>query len=298
MISKLLGYDVGRMSTLAQTWGGVPRRLLEFLDQTDRKIEHQYRGRAVDAVRECQSMLTDIENHHLLDRAPSQFYFCKPYVSPEGIIDHELTVACVPTPTLCNLLGDALKEVNGELRLNFFRCMSQVDQTRVAAGYIFESWFHSFFCAARTIHCHWLDDAPGVASLQGTRTFIHTTWQEVKLQQPPYYWVAPKGSPGIDSALVLDGFIYAFQLTVNAKHESPLGGLQRLRRYLPANLKNASWWVLFAGDSDVAAEQVASQWVGKVPFPTKKTCVPIGWTALDPVDPKIPYIVCELVDSS
>ena len=113
----------------------------------------------------------------------------------------------------------------------------------------------------------------------------------VKVAPPPYFWIAPKGFLGIDSALVLEKKIYAFQVTLSRKHKPLTKGMKILRDYLPGELKNLPWNVVFVGDSDSPIREVATS-VGKISFPTSDgESVPIAWSMVDPVRSNIEYTV-------
>ena len=113
----------------------------------------------------------------------------------------------------------------------------------------------------------------------------------VKVAPPPYFWIAPKGFLGIDSALVLEKKIYAFQVTLSHKHKPPTKGMKILRDHLPGELKNLPWNVVFVGDSDSPIREVATS-VGKTSFPTSDgESVPIAWSMVDPVRSNIEYTV-------
>jgi hypothetical protein len=288
-----LELDVGRMTTLAETLGGVPRTLLWYASKEDEQIEGVYRRSAKGAVRNCDAMLARAAEYMIPDDALLAFYFFCPLVAANGI-NREYSHIHVPTPTLRRLLGEALQgQCNS---LEFFNALSQREETRQAAGLIYKSWFHSYFSAAKTIRCHWLqpEDSGGTTMLPGTSTLLPMTKIPPKSGTPPFYWVAPKKFPGIDSALVLEHAIYAFQITISSEHKSPIKGLQTLRNNLPDHLRDIPWHVVFVGHAKTAIKPVANEWAGKIFFPTKGSCMPVGWSEVDPVQPGVTYKVCKV----
>ena len=297
MTSKLLNLPIERMTTLAKSWGGVPQILLRFLDNGmhDDDIEWEYRYAAKQAVQRCRVMISSTVEMNVVVEALSKFYFCRPKKTRTRIVRAH-ACAEVPTPTLRRLLGEALQRQDNTIKLDFFCALRQSSETRSTAGYIYESWFHVYLSAAKTIQCHWIQGLDGVSSLTGTSTLINATWAAIKVAEPPYYWVAPKNFPGVDSALVLDNAIYAFQVTISSRHKTPLDGLRTLREHLPAKLKNVSWKVVFVGDNDSAIAAVARQWVDRLFFPTNQQRVTVGWSKVDPVMEDVPYRVWRLVN--
>ncbi|KAI0000819.1 hypothetical protein BJV74DRAFT_820874 [Russula compacta] len=283
-LAGVLNLDAGRMTFLAREWGGVPRTLLHFLDQglSDELIEEDYEAQAPEAVRKCNEMVSSVVQNDLPGEAPSRFFFCRPHTHPELGVNRRRSRTIVPTATLLRILGEALQMQDNNIRLAFFPALKQYKDTRSAAGFIYENWFHNFLIAGRTINCEWLQGFAGVRLLRGVTSLIVTSWDTMKVEQPPYYWVAPDKFPGIDSALVLEDAIYAIQVTMSSKHESP-------SMHLPHNLKKLPWRVLFVGDTAGTAEAAASEWAGKILFPTKKMPLAIGWSKVDPVDSHITY---------
>ena len=85
---------------------------------------------------------------------------------------------------------------------------------------------------AETIwQCHWIQGLDGVSLLTGTSsTFINATWAAEKVVEPPYCWVAPKNFPDVDSALIPDKEIYAFQVTISSRQKTSLDGLEYIIR--------------------------------------------------------------------
>lgn len=292
--SKLLNIDVERMTTLAKEWGGVPRSLLQFIDQhlTDMQIESLYRGPATKAVQQCRGLL---DGNSFPGDVPSQFYFCRPHYSAEPGMHRRLLGVSVPTRTLRHLLGEALQKQNDFVKLDFFNALSQLDSTHQTAGCIYESWFHSYFSAGKGIECHWVQGSDCVSSLTGAN-LIDTNWGAVNIENPPYYWVAPKNFHGVHSALILTEEIYVFQVTISTRHKSPMEGLKILRAHLPINLKKipwSAWRVVFIGDNNSAIETVANKWVGKL-FAKDNTSIAIGWSGVNPITDDIAYRVSEV----
>lgn len=293
--SILLGLDskrMRRMSTLAERWGGVPRSLLEFLGTADLEIEARYRARAIKAIRNCAEMIPAIaQNAAQFDESPSQIFFCRPWIA-EYRINRKLSRATVPTRTIRRLLGEALQARTNYEKLVFFNAFRQSSETSQAAGIIFENWFHSFIFAGRTIQCHWVQGT-GEISVEGQSTLVPTNWSAVKLWDPPYLWVAPRNFEGIDSVLVLEEKIYAFQVTISSRHKSPTEGMKKFQENLPTALKKLPWSVVFVGDSEHLISNVANKWIGKISM-QGGTEVPIAWCAVDPADPNVVYQVCEV----
>ena len=299
MISELLELDAERMTFLARQWGCVPGNLLRFMrrNEVDSKIEAWYRRCASRAVFKCRENISSMADAQFDDDL-SEIFFCQPRINKSGTIDRKQARAIVPTRTIRCLLGEALQHEIDIAKLDFFtafRLFSDDTQAYRAAAIIFENWFHSFFSAARTIWCNWVQGSGGISSLTGTNTLIPSGWVAVKNAQPPYFWIAPKDFPGIDSALVLDTAIYVFQVTISpSTYKPPMDGMAILRNRLPIQLKEIPWRVIFVGDDDSPICAVANKWVGKIFFPTDRTSVPIAWSTVDPVVPFINYTVCKV----
>ena len=162
----------------------------------------------------------------LVDDAPSQIFFCQPRIR-SGTIDRQVPCATVPTPTIRRLLGEALQNQQNADKLKFFNALRQSSDTSQAAGVIFENWFHSFFSGAHIIKCNWVQ-GEGASELSGVMSLIPSPLTLVRTVQPLYYWVAPKGFTGIDSALILAKEIYAFQVTIGKSHGPPMAGMEIL----------------------------------------------------------------------
>ncbi|KAF8120576.1 hypothetical protein EV363DRAFT_87913 [Boletus edulis] len=143
--ATLLDHDVQRMVDLEKKWGGVPRILMTYLQKSDQQIENWYHHRAKVAIRKCQNMVQSIVDKSLSEglEAPSQFYFCRPADYATSSIDRTEICATVPTHTICNILGRALQELSIAIRLEFFTALSQLSDTRQAAGFIRQAlWDH------------------------------------------------------------------------------------------------------------------------------------------------------------
>ncbi|KAI9456482.1 hypothetical protein HD554DRAFT_1847843 [Boletus coccyginus] len=289
-LATLMEKDVDRMITLAKRWGGVPRTLLECIGKADWNIMRQYRQFAKNAVQQCGRMMAAAELFDTPSDPPSQFYFFRPLVVSQDIVRTNSYVY-VPTRKLRSLLGEALQGNSNTIKLGFFNTMSQPEETRQAAGFIFESWFHSFLAAAGTIQCQWTRSRSRPSLLEGVTTLIPATRIAPKSAEPPYYWVAPKKFPGIDSALVFAEEIIAFQVTLRSEHESPMKGLQTLRENLPDELKDVQWRVVFVGQAQMAIEAVAKQW-SNMTWKKKGARIPVAWCVVDPVQDGITYQVC------
>ncbi|KAF8345502.1 hypothetical protein F5887DRAFT_965302 [Amanita rubescens] len=180
------------MTSLGKTWGCDPRSLLGFIEKgrTDIQIEKEYRTRAPAAVKRSEDMLLAIE---------------------QNAVDRTIPRAVVPTKTICRVLGEALQESLG-----------QHSQTRSAAGYIYEHLFHCYFAAGKPIQCKWIQPRKRTSEaiqLTDLSNVIPSTWRALTTREPPFFWVAPQGAPGIDSALVLEKHILVFQLTIR-KYEN------------------------------------------------------------------------------
>lgn len=286
------------MTSLGKKWGCDPRSLLGFIEtgDTDIEIERAYRAQAPAAVKRSEDMLLAIKQNALFADAPSQFYFCRPSISQESKVDRTISRALVPTETICQVLGEALQGYDNIVRLTFFRALSQHGETRPAAGYIYEHLFHSYFAAGRPVQCEWIrvKKRRNVIRLTDSSHVIPSTWRALTTGEPPFFWVAPKGTPGINSALVLEKDIHVFQLTIGSMHGSPIDGMRKVREYLPPRLRNITWKVVFIGQESIAASSVANDWTGKLFFPTKKNSVPIAWAVVDPVVKGVEYMVCKV----
>ena len=111
----------------------------------------------------------------------------------------------------------------------------------------------------------------------------------VRTARPPYYWVAPRGFKGINSALVLAKEIYAFQVTIGMSHRPPMAGMEILQGYLPTDLRENPWRVVFIGDNDSRIRKVAKGF--NIFFPTAMDHVPIAWARVDPMSKGHDYMV-------
>ncbi len=131
------------MTSLGKTWGCDPRSLLGFIEtgHTDIEIEEEYRTLAPAAVKRSEDMLLAIEQNTLFADAQSCFYFYRPSISGSQV-DRTIPRAVVPTKTICRVLGETLQEYDNNVRLTFFRALSQHSETRSAAGYLYEHLFH------------------------------------------------------------------------------------------------------------------------------------------------------------
>ncbi|KAF8124886.1 hypothetical protein EV363DRAFT_1402856 [Boletus edulis] len=286
--AKLLEYDVQRMVDLGNKWGGVPRTLVTCLEKSDHETETWYGNCATEAVGKCQNTVGSIMNKYVSedwDDALSRFYFCRPadYATPR--IDRTETCATVPTRTICRILGKALQDFSNTIRLEFFAALSHRSDTGQAAGFIYQSWFNVFFSTAnKFIYCHWLHK-PGEATLVSTSAKDLNARAEL-----PYYWAANTSYEGIDGALISKDAIFAFQITLSSKHSSPQGGVRKLRKELPAELRDLPWHVVFVGNVTRLIKAAASDWAGKVfLMETSQTAVPIAWSKVDPVAEDVTY---------
>ncbi|KAI9568898.1 hypothetical protein HD554DRAFT_2190998 [Boletus coccyginus] len=208
MTSTLMGKNVDRMIALAKKWGGVARTLLQYTDEADLEITRQYRQCAQMDVEECRlAGLFDTPSD-----SSSQFCFVRPLVVSQKIVRNH-SYFYVPTRTLRSLLGEALQGQSDDVKLEFFNALSRPEETRQAASFIFESWFHSFLSAAGTLQREWTGSRPRSTTLQGVTKLIPATQIALESEEPPYYWVSPKNFPGVDSALVFKKEIIAFQVT-------------------------------------------------------------------------------------
>ena len=304
IISTLLRLDVQRMTTLAEKWGTPPRGLLEYRLLQDSEISAYYHDRAGKAVEQCQSMMDQGVRISLPDDPPSMFYFFRPREIPTGV-HRRLSSLYVPTQTIRRILAEALREKDNHIKLQFYNALSYHPSTRHAAGFIFETWFHSFFIAKKSIACKWVVQGSGDAIIQFPTTpvaadLLPTIKDALASATPPYYWIPSKiNFPGIDSALVLEGGIFAFQVTLGSNHKSPIDSLQRLRKMLPANLKVLPWRMVFVGSDEERIKGVAEHWAGKLIFPPQdeRICHGVGYSGVDPVKADVTYSVCRFVDS-
>ena len=293
------------MMSLGEKWGYNPRHLLYFIQtsQTDLEIEQMYRSQASMAVERGKDMLSSIKQNTLLVNAPSKFYFCQPKRISETEVNHTIPVPVVPTETICKILGDALQqERDNNVRLSFFRALSQHNETHLAAGYIYKHVFHIYFTAGEPVQCQWVRPAKrpakrsGVVRLTDSSNVIPSTWDALT-RNAPFFWVAPKDTSGIDSVVVLEDAIYVFQVTISPKHISPIDGMKKVRSYLPHGLRDIAWNVVFVGQESATAKPVAESWANKLFFPNSGTMVPIAWAEVDPVVDAI-RIACKEHESS
>ncbi|KAI9572491.1 hypothetical protein HD554DRAFT_2168146 [Boletus coccyginus] len=304
-LATLLELDVSRMTTLSRNWGNVPRMLAKYINTEDSTVESLYHQDAGRAVRNCKIVI-DGGLWYFPDDPPSSFYFLQPMKTPMGTIDRVRASIYVPTQTLCRLLAEALQAQDNHVRLQFYNALSYDPGTRQAAYFIFESWFHSFFVAKRKIDCHWVvqgsgDGAnPSTLSMPAHADLIPATKTAPASAAPPYYCIPFKTKfAGIDSALVLNDAIFAFQMTLR-EHRSPINGLRDLQQTLPHDLKDLPWRVVFVGPEEGLLEAVAEYWNAKLFFPTKTDSVPVGWSAVDPAQTSVIYKgkVCSYIERS
>jgi hypothetical protein len=304
MISTLLGLDVQRMTTLAKKWGTPPRGLLEYIPLQNWEIRARYRNRAGQAVEQCKRMMDNgVQTNLPDDDPPSMFYFFRPMNMSTGIY-RQLPSLYVPTRTIRRILAEALREQDDPIKRQFYDALSCHPSTRRAANVIFETWFHSFFIAKKRIACTWVVQGSGDAIIQFPTTPVATDRLPALKDAPasatpPYYWIPSKtGFPGIDSAFVLEGGIVAFQVTLGSDHTSPIVGLERLRKMLPAHLKDLPWGVVFVGPQEKRVKDVAEHWAGKLIFPIQEERIRVGYSGVDPVEGDVTYTVCRFVDST
>ncbi|KAF8133880.1 hypothetical protein EV363DRAFT_1324837, partial [Boletus edulis] len=296
--AKLLKYDVQRMVDLAEKWGGAPRTLVKCLKESDHEIETWYGDCATEAIEKCQNTVRSIVNKYVPEDwdAQSQFYFCRPADYDTSRIKRTRTCATVPTRTICHILGRALQELSNSIKLEFFTALSQPSDTRQAAGFIYQSWFNVFFSTAnKFIYCHWLHKPGEITKLCGVPTLVSTSAKDLKARtELPYYWAANTSYEGIDGALISEDAIFAFQITLSSEHSSPQGGVRKLRKELPVELRDLPWHVVFVGNVKSLIKAAASDWAGKVLLmETSKTPVSIAWSVVDPVAEDVTYRVLE-----
>ncbi|KAF8435631.1 hypothetical protein L210DRAFT_3550214 [Boletus edulis BED1] len=300
-LAKLLEYDVQRMVDLGKKWGGDPRTLVTYLEKSDHKTETWYNDCATGAIWNCQNTVRSIVNKYVSEDwdVSSQFYFCRPahYATPR--IDRTEICVTVPTRSICHILGKALQDlrVSNTMKLVFFAALSQPSDTRQAAGFIYQSWFNVFFSTAnKFIYCHWLHKPGEVTMLYGVPALVSTIAKDLKARaELPYYWAANTSYEGIDGALISKDAIFAFQITLSSEHSSPQEGVRKLRKELPAELRDLPWHVVFVGNVKRSIKAAASDWAGKVFLTdTSKTSVPIAWSVVDPVARDVTYRVCDL----
>ena len=304
MVSTLLGMDVHRMQTLAEKWGNVPRLLVRYMDWDDGEIEALYRQNASHAVRASRIIMEQGPRLDLPNNAPSRFYFLRPMRTPTGAISRGHSCLAVPTQTIRYILAKALKREDNLVRLQFYNALSYHPNTRSAAGFIFESWFHSFFITKKTIDCRWVAQGSGnaivqfpTASTTESMAFIPSTQSAPGSAPPPYYWILSKTNfRDIDSALVLEDEIFVFQMTISSTHRSPIEGLRCLQKMLPPEMRDLPWRVVFVGPNEGPIKAVAEYWSKRLRFPQNE-CPAVGWSAMDPAQTDVTYKVCKIVDS-
>ncbi|KAF8124736.1 hypothetical protein EV363DRAFT_1271018 [Boletus edulis] len=293
-LGKLFKQDVDHMTALAKKWGCIPETVLQTIHgNRDSTIEAEHYAYAPKAVRRCQEILSATQMNDLPNDALSQFYFVQPRQDSELGRIHTDACACVPTFTVRHILAKALKTQSHSVRLQFFNAMNR-EGTRLTGNHIYENWFHSYFSTAiERIECYWIQGLSGTAQLRGVRSLVRYDESTLEAREPPYYWVAPKGFPGLSSALVLQDEIFAFRTTINRKRKLPTRGLRRLRDSLPADLKDVQWRMILVGMDKGAIKAVARRWTGKICFPGENMHVPIGWCQVDPVTWGFKYKVRE-----
>lgn len=195
---------------------------------------------------------------------PSMFDFFRSMKISTGVY-RQLSSLYVPTPTIRRILAEALRELEDHIKLQFYNALSYRPSTRHAADFIFETWFHSFFIAKKRIACKWVVQGSGGDAIMQFPTAPVATDLLPAIKDasasatPPYYWIPSKTNfPGIDSALVLEGRIFAFQVTLGSDHISPTAGLYCLRKMLPPNSENLPWRMMFMGPKENRVKQVTA----------------------------------------
>ncbi|KAI9462208.1 hypothetical protein HD554DRAFT_2289333 [Boletus coccyginus] len=296
-LATLLGLDAHRTMTLAEKWGNIPRSLVKYIDEDDWAVETSYRNNASRAVNASKIMLDQGRRLDLPDDAPSQFYFLRPMGSPARAISREFSCVIVPTQTIRCILAEALKAEDNLTRLRFYNALTHHPNTHQVAGFIFESWFHSFFVVHKMIDCQWVVQGHDNTIIQFPTTsttagmdLIPATKNAPKSATPPYYWIPSKTNfPGIDSALVLKDEIFVFQVIMSSVHTTPINGLQYFQEMLPHDLKNVHWRVVFVGPEEGPIKTVAKNWGGQL-FPHKTMDhLVVGWSVVDPVQDDVTY---------
>ena len=304
MVSTLSGLDVHRTKTLAEKWGNVPRLLVRYSGRGDWEIEALYRQVASHAVRASRIIMEQGPRLDFPDDPLSRFYFLRPMRTPPGVVSRGHSCLAVPTRTIRYILAKALKREDNLMRLQFYNALSYYPNTRSAAGFIFESWFHSFFIVNKMIDCQWVAQGPGNATVQlptaiatEGMALIPATQSTPGSASPPYYWIPPKTNfRGIDSALVLEDEIFTFQMTVSSTHRSPIEGLRCLRKMLPPEMRDLPWRVVFVGPEEGLIKSVAEHWGSRLLCFPQNERPAVGWSAVDPTQAGVTYKVCKIVD--
>ncbi|KAF8431480.1 hypothetical protein L210DRAFT_982697 [Boletus edulis BED1] len=126
------------MVDLGKKWGGSPKTLLTYFAKSDQQIEDWYHDCATEAVGRCQNTLQAIVNKFL----PREFGCSVAVLFLSACklcyVEHRTrTCATVPTHTISNILGKALKALSNPIKLEFFTALSQCSDTRQAAGFIY-----------------------------------------------------------------------------------------------------------------------------------------------------------------
>ncbi|KAG9310264.1 hypothetical protein JVU11DRAFT_9382 [Chiua virens] len=310
-LAILLGQDPKCMVALAEKWGNIPRVMLEFLQQkiSDGRIERAYQGVARTAVARTPQFMAMEDTLTMPADLPSPFFFLRPLSLGKGEISRCEFEVHVGTKTLWEFLGRALQVSEDQSKLSFYKILSQHSQTCTSAGNIFESWFHSFVVARKSVSCNWLKDFNVDLKLPKTwqlpdgapnhRYLITGPLKNLESASPPYYWVTPDNYPGIDGFLVLNNWICAFQATISSKHRSPEKGIMKpeitkIRQKVQAKLqlKHIPFGIIFVGPKEDEIKGVAEEWQGKVHLLTNEL-VPIGWSKLDPTAKNVTYKACK-----
>ena len=250
------------MVKLAEKWGMIPRTIMDYYYDLHRMIEDEYRDRVAEAVEGCKMILREGSNCDLPDGASS---FC--FIRPQKDSHVMRPYVYVPTRTLRCFLAEGLQLESEALKLEFFTVLSMSGETRQSAGYIYESWFHSFFTMhGGVIDCHWVSQGGGTEQLSSTMNVISATQHAPASWEPPFYWTpTEKDFPGIDSALVLTNEIIAIQVTITEVHKLSVGkGVSKLCNLLPHNLKGLPWRVVFVGMEVDWVKHIAMTWADKI----------------------------------
>ena len=175
------------MKDLASKWGPAPRTLLQhFRDDQELLLESTLRKAAFEAIPNCRNILHSVGSLDVpVDPGPSSIFFIIPRQS-QGVLSRVLHTIYIPTPTIFEILAEAVCSAAEGQRRDFFNAMIALPDTRGAAGFIFEIWIHSFLARGNSIQCNWLGKAkklPPTLCLANQKTV--STKNELRHTTPP-----------------------------------------------------------------------------------------------------------------
>ncbi|KAF9225003.1 hypothetical protein BS17DRAFT_827727 [Gyrodon lividus] len=277
-LGSLLGLDVERMTAFSTAWGGVPRMLLDLFDSpaSESDFESKISVAATHAIASAPTFIPTLKQLNIENTGPSCI-FIKPRQDSNGCIYRRQPIVYVPTPRIVDILATTLRHHDAHVKTSFFTIMESHSTTCGSAGAIYECWFNSLFCSGESIEYRWHgENIPHTLQLP---IRLACTNDELKNTALPFYWIPSNTNfPGIDG------------VTLAYDHPTP----HQLQALLPEAKKALRWKVLFVGPNEAQVLKASNKWSRKLTIgtPHRRTSVPVGWCALDPIASDITYIIC------